>query len=278
MPCFFWKKSEVDRKKAAFSFVMGGDSHCGKVKSVNEDSYCFCNPPGASAAFALVGDGIGGHKDGDIASNFMAKLFLFRFREFLRSRKEKRDMDPGKFLVDCALESNRIMAEVNHSAGCLHPMGTTLVACLFSGKKFYTVHAGDSRIYLFRKGKLIPLTRDHSIVQGLIDKGKLKEEDAAFHPMAHVITRAVGPREYLDPARSAGELKAGDLFLLCSDGLLRHVKEKRLAGILRTKELTPSQMAHKLVMEALYGGGADNITALCVRVEKLPGNKFLRFF
>lgn len=266
MPCLFWKRPVKEGSQAPLQFVMGAYSHSGKVKNVNEDSFCYCNLPGAPMAMALVGDGIGGHQDGDIASNFMARLFLFRFRELLRKEEEPSRIPCGDFLMDCALEANKIMAEVNHSAGHLHPMGTTLVSCLFAGNRLFTLHAGDSRIYLFRKGKLSALTCDHSVVQELIRKGSLRQEDAPFHPMSHVITKAVGPRMKLRPEAGEFMLQRGDLVLLCSDGLLRHVTEKGIGAILKEK-LPPSRLAYKLVMTSLYGGGIDNITAICVRVE-----------
>ena len=217
-------------------------------------------------ALALAGDGIGGHKDGDIASNFMAKLFLFRFRELLYKEEAPAPEEAPRFLMDCALEANLRMAQVNYSAGSLHPMGTTLAAALFAGEKLFTIHAGDSRIYLFRKGKLQALTRDHSVIRELMDRGRLRAEEAAFYPMAHVITKAVGPRKELQPEEGEFLLKRGDIVMLCSDGLLRHVKEGEISRILK-EDLSPSRLAHKLVMASLYGGGIDNITVLCVKVE-----------
>ena len=140
-------------------------------------------------------------------------------------------------------------------------MGTTLVALLFNGSRLGLLHVGDSRCYLLRDGELTQITRDHTLVQALVDEGRITEEDATTHPQRSVITRVLDGREDMEPDLSVREARAGDRYLLCSDGLTGPVGS--LETLTTALQITdPQEAVDRLVDLALRGGGPDNITVV----------------
>jgi protein phosphatase/serine/threonine-protein phosphatase Stp1 len=140
-------------------------------------------------------------------------------------------------------------------------IASTIVALLLRGEHFAALWAGDSRLYLLRGGALSRITRDHSVVQEMVDAGTLAPEEAERHPHANIITRAVGQEGALELDKIAGRLHAGDVFLLCSDGLFKDMEEARIAALLAQGADAPM-----LVETALAAGGRDNISAVVLRV------------
>ena len=138
-------------------------------------------------------------------------------------------------------------------------MGTTIIAVLIIGVTAYLIHAGDSRGYAFTNGKLEQITRDHSIVQSMIENGKLSPEQARFHPRKNVITRALGVEESDEPEFNVYGMSYGDSLLLCTDGLTNYVDVQSIEKLLSMKD---NNCAEALVQEANRNGGGDNITAV----------------
>jgi protein phosphatase/serine/threonine-protein phosphatase Stp1 len=143
-------------------------------------------------------------------------------------------------------------------------VASTIVALLIRGGHFVCLWVGDSRAYLLRNGMLARLTRDHSLVQELIEAGAITEADAETHPQANVITRAIGaPEDSGDMDKMTGEIAAGDRFLLCSDGVTKSLPDDLLAAVLRDAGATP---ARTLIDRAMQAGSRDNVTAIVVDV------------
>lgn len=145
-------------------------------------------------------------------------------------------------------------------------MGTTLCALLGLGDYVVYAHVGDSRIYLYNDGNLEQLTEDHSLLQELVGMGQISSEEMVNSPYKNVLTRAVGTEPTVDPSVKYLNLKGGERFLICSDGLTEHVSPEEIATLLGSKK-TQEEMASTLVQMALSRGGHDNITLLLLKTE-----------
>ena len=233
-----------------------GATHTGRVRAGNEDSYFV-----GDAAFA-VADGMGGHQAGEIASD--AAL------EPLRALDINAMSDPtevGAALADAVEQANTVVVERAQADPALEGMGTTLTAIAIRDGQLHVAHVGDSRAYLLRDNeKMSQLTTDHTLVERLVQEGRLSRDEAATHPQRNVITRAIGHEatvevEVLPPIM----LQEGDQILLCSDGLSGPVDDERIAAILND---TPDGEAavNGLLAQANAAGGPDNITAVLLRV------------
>lgn len=224
-------------------------THPGTVRPRNEDA--FVNRP--DIGLWAVADGAGGHGAGDVASAAVAAAL--------------QDLPPGlsaaELLAQLRLRIAAVHAELQRQAEQAGPgrlIASTLVAMLARGGHFACLWAGDSRIYLLRGGAFTRLTRDHSLVQDLVDQGVLREDEAEAHPQANVITRAVGGHGPLELDKTSDRLTPGDLFLLCSDGLFKAVPEAEIGRM-----LADGFGAEVLIQAALANGARDNVTALVVR-------------
>lgn len=196
--------------------VGAGLTNRGMVRERNEDSI-LTDPTGALWA---VADGMGGYGNGDVASEIVIDCLA----------QIPDGVDPGPALVARLKEANDLVLLRQRGAG-MGRMGATVVALLISGAVAHVAWAGDSRAYLLRGGRLRPLTRDHSVVQEMIDRGELSPEEAERHPESHVITRAVGGSMELEVDEISLPLAVGDRLLLCSDGLTRCVYEQTVEEI-----------------------------------------------
>jgi protein phosphatase len=144
-------------------------------------------------------------------------------------------------------------------------MGTTVSVLVVAGARWLIGQVGDSRIYLLRDGALTQLTKDHSYVQEQVDAGLLTPEQARYHPYSNVITRCVGAGEEVEADTFAGEFRAGDVFLVCSDGLTGMVDDRRLQQLLLSRA-SAGRIVDALIAEANYRGGLDNVTAVVVQI------------
>ena len=161
--------------------------------------------------------------------------------------------------------TNRAVYEKATSDPEMMGMGTTGVCAYAGGGLAHVVHAGDSRAYLFHDGELRQITRDHSMVQQLVDSGKITREQAAQHPKKNLITRALGVSANIVPEYNRCEIEVGDILLLCSDGLTNMISDEEIALVLR--EVPFFDAPSILVDRALQAGGQDNITVLLMGVE-----------
>ncbi len=230
----------------------------GLKRETNQDGF-FAAELAENIAFAIVCDGMGGANAGNIASETAIKTISDYVLHSFRVNMD--NIAIGKLLKN-ALESANIeiydMALKNKD---LKGMGTTAVAALLNGDQAVIAHVGDSRAYI-AGDELVSLTRDHSIVQSLIESGKITAEDAKVHPRKNVITRALGAEESVMPEIGEFTLKDNECILLCSDGLWGYVPEN---DILNTLSSETNDVAEKLITLANDSGGGDNITVVILK-------------
>ena len=228
-------------------------THVGLRRKVNEDSLAVRTERGLWA----VADGMGGHEAGDVASS--------KVTEALLNLPIVYGLDE---LVECAVAAvgnvNRELIALASSTGSERTIGTTVVGLAIAGGQYRCFWAGDSRAYRVRQGQIEQLTRDHSLVQGLVDAGMLEPAEAATHPNANVVTRAVGVAPELKIEIASGDAMAGDQFLLASDGLTRVVEDSELASVLASRP--PEEAADQLVETVLSRGAPDNVTIIITKL------------
>ena len=228
-------------------------THVGLKRKINEDSILVETGRGLWA----VADGMGGHEAGEVASAAAV--------DALRRLPAIGDLDE---LVAEATEALRganaqliALAQSNRSE---RTIGTTVVGIAIADGHFRCFWAGDSRAYRLRGGAIVRLSRDHSLVQDLVDAGMIKPEEAERHENSNVITRAVGVREVLEVDSVGGDAEPGDIFLLASDGLTMLVDDRELAEELSNGSL--DEVAHRLLETVLARGAPDNVSLIIVRL------------
>jgi PPM family protein phosphatase len=232
-----------------------GDSHVGHVRSSNEDSVII----DVRRGLYVVLDGMGGANAGDIASQTARDAIA----EFVR--QNRRAATSGRVLLDAAIQaasrSVHTAASARHDR---HGMGTTVVACLMETERRAVIaHVGDSRAYLLRGGRLIQLTRDHTIVAELVDRGAISREDAEQHAYKNVLSRNLGARPEARIDFNEVDLKEGDRLMLCSDGLYGFASADAMQYLLGSGD-APEHVARDLIELALRGGGGDNVSVIVV--------------
>lgn len=246
----------------ASDYKIAADSHTGLVRDGNEDSFAYYAEPGKKNFVVSVADGIGGHESGDIASALCVRMQIVTWRN-QQYGDQAREKELRGYLRDAIVKSNEVIHSLNKTYNIQHPMGTTVVSGVFTPDKVLIGHAGDSRCYRTRDGKLEQLTKDHSIVQELVRKKVIKPEQAKNHPFAHIISKSVGPAPVLEPEINVFDRRDGDRYLFCSDGVNIHVDDKEIEDIL-IHAPNPEQVVKELLYDSLRGGGEDNITIICV--------------
>ncbi len=235
-------------------------THRGRIRPRNEDAV----GGDAVSGLLVVADGMGGHPAGHRAS----ALALQEVRSGLEDPAA--GGDGGRRVQGAILAAHRrILLEGDRDPAC-RGMGTTLTVLLAEARaRRWTVgHVGDSRGYLFREGSLRRITRDQTWVQEEVERGRMEPAAAARHPMANLLLQAVGNGITLEPEVDRGELRPGDLFLLCSDGLIRVLDDDDLAMALREAAAGEplAEVAAALVAAANDGGGPDNVSVALLRV------------
>lgn len=226
----------------------------GLKRASNQDA--FCQATLSDVQFAVVCDGMGGHQGGNVASELAVRAFHEMLSSRLRSGLRTKELK--NLISGIITRVSLLIAETAAASPDLAGMGSTVVMAVRMGEKMCIAHVGDSRCYLFRNGKLRRLTKDHSLVQELIDQKEISPEEGETHPGRNVITRALGYQD--DSLADVGfsDVKKGDVYLLCTDGLTVPVPDSELQEILQTTP--PDRLAEVLVGKALEGGGPDNIT------------------
>jgi protein phosphatase len=225
----------------------------GRQRRGNEDDML------ARAPVFVVADGMGGARAGEVA----ARIATDAFRQGLPEAGS-----PEERLAARAREANARIYELSISEHERAGMGTTLTAAYLDDGQLAIAHVGDSRAYLLRDGSLVRLTKDHSLVQALVDTEQLTEEQAAEHPQRSIITRALGPEPTVEIDTQTYPVKDGDILLLCSDGLTSMVSEERVTEIVAGAD-TLAAAAQELIDEANEAGGRDNITVILVRLQEV---------
>jgi serine/threonine protein phosphatase PrpC len=241
-----------------------GGTHVGRVRKGNEDAFLVDEERGVF----LVADGMGGHAAGEIASDIAKRAVGGTLLEGV-DRKLAAD-DLAHSMVDSFRVADLAIAEHVAANPETEGMGTTVTAMVICTDGTYRMgHIGDSRAYLLRDGQLAQLSKDHTWVQREVDEGRLTPSAARKHPYSHILTRALGADPSDAPDLQAGQLEAGDVLLLCSDGLTGMVPDAHLQRILLS-EGTAAERIEEMIVLANKRGGRDNITA--VIVELLPGD------
>ena len=230
-------------------------SHTGNVRPLNEDAYLEKGDIGLWA----VADGMGGHNAGDLASTtVIAALAQVNQPDHLSSFVNE--------VEDQLLKTNTQLREIANQYNDNRTIGSTIVTLLAYHQHCIIMWAGDSRAYLCRDGVLSRISRDHSQVEELVRQGIILPEDAETHPSANVITRAVGGSDNLYVDIDAEGVQAGDTFLLCSDGLYRHISDKELNTFLVKENL--DDICQQLLSLTLERGAKDNVTIIVIRAQK----------
>jgi protein phosphatase len=233
--------------------VFAAATDVGRMRTNNEDSYLSSQP------VAAVADGMGGHSAGEVAS----AIAIEELAALGDRGPWENETDATDDLKQAILRANRRIRETAASDRKLNGMGTTLVALLEDGDMVHVANIGDSRGYLLRQGELSQVTVDHSLVQELVDDGRLSPEDAERHPQRSVITRALGIDPEVEFDLFTYKLQVGDRLLLCSDGLSDVVEPAQIRKVL-LRVRNAQRAARELVTVANEQGGPDNITVIVV--------------
>ncbi len=227
----------------------------GLQRRANEDSLLARSP------LFVVADGMGGAQAGEVASKIAVESFHAGLPD---------GSPPEEGLAAHALAANARIHELSRENAEQAGMGTTLTAVYVGEQEVAIAHVGDSRAYCLRDGELLRLTDDHSLVDELIREGRLTPEEAEDHPQRSIITRALGPEETVEVDTRSFRARAGDIYLLCSDGLTSMVPEARLAEVLRLHAgARLRDIGEALIAEANRAGGRDNITVILLRLEEV---------
>jgi protein phosphatase len=246
----------------------------GMVRSHNEDSVA------ADAANGLVvlADGMGGYNAGEVASGMATTVIITEMQQSLL-KTQPHEIDPksnqqiaARLVREQVMKANTSIYQAAQSQPQYAGMGTTLVVCLFYDNKVLVAHLGDSRLYLLRDGKFKQVTRDHSLLQEQIDSGLITLEQAKNAQHKNLVTKALGIDPSVEPEIHEYPAQAGDIYLLCSDGLCDMVDDEDIGMAVQTFGNNLKMAASHLVQMANDNGGRDNVSVILVRVlREYPG-------
>lgn len=237
-------------------------SDIGRRRSMNQDSAA------TSPRLLVLADGMGGHAHGEVASTVAIAAALA-----LDERLAPVDLAETDLTAELASALDDAAARLTQLATddpALQGTGTTVVAFLFDGTRIGVAHIGDSRAYLLRDGDLRRLTRDHTLVQSLLDEGRISEEEAATHPRRSWLIRTLQDGSPPEPDLFVHEGLVGDRYLICSDGLTAVLSDDELREVLASEDERAAAVA-RLIAEANEGGGPDNITCIVADLVDEPG-------
>jgi serine/threonine protein phosphatase PrpC len=247
--------------------VSAGKTDTGRKRQGNEDSIGLFDGLG----LYVVADGMGGHAAGEVAS----RVAVEAIRDWLKDSHIVKvldsasgaavEEDAGQKLLGAIERANREVLRQAAADPKLAGMGATVVAALLSDDALHIAHVGDSRVYLFRGSELERLTRDHSMVEDMVAAGQITALQARTHPFRNVVTRALGTKEAVEPGLSRLVPKAGDVVLLCSDGLTGMLEDAAIAEVLSANIGSPFSSAEALVKAANKAGGDDNVSVVLLK-------------
>ena len=245
-----------------------GLTDVGRRRQLNEDSLIV----DAEASFFAVCDGLGGQNAGEVASSLAIEV-LSAF--ITRSHRDKDITWPYGFLAKLSFDGNRLLTAIGlankkvfrvaDSRPDYSGMGTTVVAAIVRASTLTVGWVGDSRLYLVRGGALHVVTQDHTWVNMAVREGTISREEAEKHPWKHVLLKAVGGRDTIEPDLAEAALEPGDLVLICSDGLHGMLEDAQILALLTPPPASLEQAAQQLIAAANEAGGKDNITVVLLR-------------
>jgi PPM family protein phosphatase len=236
-------------------------THVGRVRQNNEDALAVV----PQAGLAVLADGMGGYSAGEVASEMATRTVLEQLAPALeRSRQEGWKADIARLMARSVAAANSAVFEASRHTPAYRGMGTTLVVVVFQHKRLLVGHIGDSRLYRWRNGELLALTRDHSMLQQQIDAGLITPGVARFAPYKNLLTRALGMEDEVRLDVAEHDLAPDDVYLLCSDGLNDMLSDEHMAEIL-TDHPDMETAGQALMDAANAAGGRDNISLIMAR-------------
>jgi len=237
----------------------GADTHKGKSREENEDRFALEPETG----LFVVSDGMGGHRGGKLAANIVTEDLPAMIETKLAALRSSNSRAIRRlFKKTITQQSRQLQMEANSESG-YKGMGATLVMLLIKSRRAFIANLGDSRLYRLRKGRLHQLSRDHSVVSELVEKGKIEPEQTQDHPFSGQLTGYVGMEDKVTPFICSFTIQKNDRFLLCTDGLTDMLKERAISAVLKRRK-DPQSAAEVLVEQANAAGGYDNITAVVI--------------
>jgi len=242
-----------------FSVHISGITDVGVVRQNNEDAIAYQ----AGQGLAILADGMGGHNAGEVASQLAVETVEQRLLQAMEEDAPAYE----EVLTDAVQQANTAVYERSMLIADCNGMGTTLVVACFDHDQAHIANVGDSRLYLYRDGELSQLTRDHSLVADLVAKGFMSPQEARESPQKNIITRAVGLQAEVEVDIYEQGLHAGDLYLLCSDGLSDVVDDATIQGCLEENLSDIDALSRQLVDMALQAGGPDNVSVIVVQLQ-----------
>jgi protein phosphatase len=246
-----------------FSFDYALKTHPGLVRPLNEDAL------GADpqAGLFVLADGLGGYNAGEIASTMAVSTLLTQLSSaLLEAAREGQPFDPRTTLFSSLVDMNSGIFRAALNSAAFEGMATTVVVAWLLGDRLWVAHTGDSRLYRLRDGDLVQLTRDHSFSQELLDAGMVTEDEARLLPAKNLVTRALGASPDIEPEIHDYDVRAGDVLLLCSDGLTEMVAHAEIGNLVRGLLPDITEAARRLVDAANQAGGRDNTSVVLVQV------------
>lgn len=242
-----------------------GATDIGRVRKINEDSY-YDDPE--NLGLYIVADGMGGHQAGEVASSLAVETLSSILREHLLDQNSR--MTDIEHVLKAAVDrANQTVYNLATSQPGYSGMGTTVVVCIVREGHAHIAHIGDSRAYLIRKRMLKQLTTDHSLVQELLNKGRITEAEAEDHPRKNILTRALGTDPVIEIDTMSIQLQPGDTLMLCTDGISNHVDRQELLDLI--SDNPPESACMEIIRLANSRGGFDNMTILIV--ESTPAQE-----
>lgn len=240
-------------------FEMNGITHQGMVRINNEDSISTLPDMG----IAILADGMGGHQAGEVASSMAVEMI----KQFYADREARKNRNAEEDHLREAIElANTAVFELSQERPECAGMGTTIVVSHFIDGKIITAHVGDSRLYRLRDTELEQITKDHSVVQELVSRGFMSQEEASSSMNKNLVTRALGIDASVEADLTHDDYQAGDIYLLCSDGLSDVVDRETIQQTLTEHQASLDVASQKLVDVANEAGGPDNVSVVLVRV------------
>jgi len=240
----------------------GAFTHKGNVRKLNEDYYYIPTDDEEYEGLIMVADGMGGHNAGELASRMVVENIL-KYYKNEKSRLSSKESIVN-FVCDAIINANSTIFNYSKTDGALSGMGTTLTLAYFYCGHLFIGHVGDSRGYLVRGGKIKQLTRDHSLVQELLENGSITADQVENHPRKHIITRALGAEDKVIVDCYDIALENKDILILCTDGLTHYVNLDENADLFLSG-ISMAEIATILGRKALECGGADNITVVATQ-------------
>lgn len=247
-------------------FAVAADSFTGLVRRRNEDSYLYSWDPSGRYLLIAVADGIGSTRNGDAASCYALQQLIQFWKELVFPNQRLQNFIRD-FLESSFCEINRRFYEINQVTLELSErdsLGTTMTAAVFLPDVVIAANAGDSPLFRIRDGKIRQLTFDHNLANEVVRSGQMSKEEAAALPGGHMLTRFIGPKDLVEPECYTANIRTGDRFLLCSDGLTLHIPPDEICTILEQKK-NISEAIKVLFRRTFLRGAMDNSTGILVQ-------------